>query len=107
MINWVCYSKVRNENTQGFKQDGFADEESDHGWDNQRQNLSGPGNKVLLNRDLIELYGVETRVLKQEVRRNIKRFPDDFMFELTKLSGENMFCATKVVFYGAILAIAP
>ena len=39
--------------------------------------------KVLLDRDLAVLYGVETRVLKQAVRRNQTRFPDDFMFELT------------------------
>ena len=39
--------------------------------------------KVMLDRDLAELYGVETRVLKQAVRRNIKRFPSDFMFDLT------------------------
>ena len=42
------------------------------------------GEKVLLDRDLAELYGVETRVLKQAVRRNSKRFPEYFMFELTK-----------------------
>ena len=42
------------------------------------------GIKVMLDRDLAELYGVETRVLKQAVRRNIDRFPADFMFELTK-----------------------
>jgi len=40
------------------------------------------GQKVMLDRDLAELYGVETKVLKQAVRRNIKRFPADFMFEL-------------------------
>jgi hypothetical protein len=40
--------------------------------------------KVMLDRDLAELYGVETRVLKQAVRRNVKRFPEDFMFEMTK-----------------------
>jgi len=45
--------------------------------------------KVLLDRDLAELYGVETKVLKQAVRRNIKRFPGDFMFELTKEEFEN------------------
>ncbi len=45
--------------------------------------------KVLLDRDLAELYAVETKVLKQAVRRNIKRFPDDFMFELTKKEFEN------------------
>ena len=41
------------------------------------------GMKVMLDRDLAELYGVETRVLKQAVRRNIKRFPGDFMFILS------------------------
>ncbi len=40
--------------------------------------------KVMLDRDLAELYGVQTKVLKQAVRRNINRFPFDFMFELTK-----------------------
>jgi len=40
--------------------------------------------KVMLDRDLAALYGVETRVLKQAVRRNSRRFPDDFMFVLTK-----------------------
>jgi hypothetical protein len=39
--------------------------------------------KVLLDADLALLYGVETRVLKQAVRRNIDRFPEDFMFQLT------------------------
>ena len=37
-----------------------------------------------MDRDLAGLYGVETKVLKQAIRRNMKRFPDDFMFELTK-----------------------
>ena len=40
--------------------------------------------KVMLDRDLAELYGVETRALKQSVRRNLKRFPEDFMFEMTE-----------------------
>jgi hypothetical protein len=40
--------------------------------------------KVILDRDLAVLYNVETRSLKQAVRRNIKRFPEDFMFQLTK-----------------------
>lgn len=38
--------------------------------------------KVMIDRDLAELYGVETRVLNQAVRRNSKRFPPDFMFQL-------------------------
>ena len=42
------------------------------------------GEKVLLDRDLAELYGVETRVLNQAVGRNKKRFPEDFMFVLTR-----------------------
>jgi hypothetical protein len=42
------------------------------------------GHKVMLDRDLAELYGVETRVLNQAVRRNLDRFPEDFMFALTR-----------------------
>ena len=42
------------------------------------------GIKVMLDRDLAELYGVETRVLNQAVSRNIERFPEDFMFSLTR-----------------------
>jgi hypothetical protein len=42
------------------------------------------GRKVMLDRDLAELYGVPTRTLKQAVRRNIDHFPEDFMFELSK-----------------------
>ena len=46
--------------------------------------ISLRGEKVLLDLDLAELYGVETKQLKRAVRRNIDRFPPDFMFELTK-----------------------
>ncbi len=41
------------------------------------------GQKVMLDADIAELYGVETKVLNQAVRRNIERFPEDFMFQLT------------------------
>lgn len=41
------------------------------------------GKKVMIDRELAELYGVETRVLNQAVRRNAKRFPEDFMFQMT------------------------
>ncbi|MBL7952694.1 MAG: ORF6N domain-containing protein [Flavobacteriales bacterium] len=41
------------------------------------------GRRVLLDRDLAELYGVETKQLKRQVRRNLGRFPEDFMFDLT------------------------
>lgn len=40
--------------------------------------------KVMLDSDLAELYQVETKVLNQQVKRNLRRFPDDFMFQLTK-----------------------
>jgi phage regulator Rha-like protein len=42
------------------------------------------GQKVMLDRDLATLYGVQTKVLNQAVKRNIDRFPDDFMFQLTQ-----------------------
>ena len=47
------------------------------------------GQKVMLDRDLSELYQVETKRLKEQVKRNIGRFPEDFMFELTKEEFEN------------------
>ena len=43
------------------------------------------GQKVMIDRDLAEVYGVETRVLNQAVKRNIERFPTDFMFQLTDI----------------------
>lgn len=42
------------------------------------------GKKVMLDRDLAELYGVSTKQLNQQVKRNIKRFPDDFMLQLSE-----------------------
>ena len=46
--------------------------------------------RVLLDSDLALLYGVETKVLKQAVRRNLERFPEDFMFELTNEEFDNL-----------------
>jgi hypothetical protein len=46
--------------------------------------------KVMLDSDLAELYQVETKQLKRQVRRNIERFPDDFMFELNQQEFENL-----------------
>jgi hypothetical protein len=48
------------------------------------------GQKVLLDRDLAELYGVPTKVLKQAVKRNIDRFPSDFMFVLSRQEVTNL-----------------
>jgi phage regulator Rha-like protein len=50
------------------------------------------GQKVMIDRDLAELYGVENKQLKRAVRRNQKRFPEDFMFELSKEELENLRC---------------
>ena len=47
------------------------------------------GQKVMLDRDLAELYGVPTGRLNEQVKRNLKRFPEDFMFQLTKEEFEN------------------
>ena len=47
------------------------------------------GQKVMLDRDLSELYGVETKQLKRQVKRNIERFPEDFMFELNAEEFQN------------------
>ncbi len=46
--------------------------------------------KVMLDRDLAELYGIETRVLNQAVKRNFSRFPEDFMFELSQIEFDNL-----------------
>jgi ORF6N domain len=48
------------------------------------------GERVMLDRDLANLYEVETKVLNQAVKRNIKRFPKDFMFQLTKEEFEDL-----------------
>ncbi|HUW19515.1 MAG TPA: ORF6N domain-containing protein [Sedimentisphaerales bacterium] len=48
------------------------------------------GQKVILDSELAELYGVETRVLNQAAKRNIDRFPSDFMFQLSKREYENL-----------------
>ncbi len=53
------------------------------------------GQRVMLDRDLAELYGVETRALNQAVRRNIERFPEDFMFQLSK--GEMEILKSQIV----------
>jgi ORF6N domain len=48
------------------------------------------GHKVMIDEDLAELYGVLTKALNQQVQRNRKRFPEDFMFQLTKEETENL-----------------
>lgn len=52
------------------------------------------GHKVMLDSDLAELYGVETKALNRAVRRNSRRFPADFMFQLTHAECERLRCQT-------------
>ena len=53
------------------------------------------GQKVMLDRDLAELYGIETKRLKEAVRRNLRRFPVDFMFELNRKEFDVANCVLK------------
>jgi hypothetical protein len=55
----------------------------------ERRILFIRGQKVMLDRDLAKLYGVKTKRLNEQVHRNIGRFPEDFMFQLTKEEFEN------------------
>lgn len=58
------------------------------------------GERIMLDFDLAELYQVETRVLKQAVRRNLDRFPEDFMFELTKEEYDNLTSQNVISSHG-------
>ena len=60
------------------------------------------GQKVMLDRDLAELYGVETRVLNQAVKRNAERFPEDFMFQLTQHEWGNLKSQFVISSWGGI-----
>ena len=48
------------------------------------------GKKIMLDRDLAQLYGVTTKRLNEQVKRNIKRFPEDFMFQLTRAERDEL-----------------
>jgi hypothetical protein len=50
------------------------------------------GQKLMLDKDLAELYQIETKYLKRQVKRNIERFPEDFMMELTKEEEDSLRC---------------
>ena len=58
------------------------------------------GQKVLLDFDLAVLYGVETKALKRAVKRNLTRFPDDFLFELTEEEFEDLRCQSGASRWG-------
>ena len=58
------------------------------------------GQQVMLDRDLAELYGVETRRLNEQVKRNVERFPKDFMFQLAKEETEILKCQIGISRWG-------
>jgi len=60
------------------------------------------GKKVMIDRDLAVLYEVETGHLNRAVRRNIERFPEDFMFQLTKEEMTNLICQIGISSYGGV-----
>ncbi len=55
------------------------------------------GVKVMIDNDLAELYGVTTKRLNEQVKRNIKRFPEDFMFQLTAEEKQEVVARAKTV----------
>ena len=63
--------------------------------------------KVMLSVDLAELYGVETRALNQAVKRNIKRFPEDFMFQLNDNEFQNLKSQIVTSSWGGIRRANP
>ena len=58
------------------------------------------GQRVMLDFDLAELYEVETRALNQAVKRNIKRFPSDFMFQLSNKEFDNLMSHSVISSWG-------
>jgi hypothetical protein len=64
----------------------------------QNRIFSIRGIQVMLDRDLAKLYRTDTRTLKQAVKRNIERFPADFMFELTESDIDNMVSQLVIPF---------
>jgi hypothetical protein len=65
------------------------------------------GHKVMLSTDLAELYGVEARILVQAVKRNINRFPEDFMFQLSKEELSNLKSQIVISSWGGLRRAAP
>jgi phage regulator Rha-like protein len=66
----------------------------------ERRILSIRGQNVIIDADLAELYGVETRALNQAVRRNIDRFPEDFAFRLSSEEFKNLRSQTVIPSWG-------
>src|SRR5437667_8120133 len=73
----------------------------------ERRILLLRGQNVILDFDLAELYGVETRALKQAVRRNLDRFPADFMFELSAVEIKKLVSQTVIPTRGKLGGATP
>src|SRR6266404_5530915 len=73
----------------------------------ERRILLLRGQNVILDFDLAELYGVETRALKQAVRRNLDRFPPDFMFELSAAEIKKLVSQTVIPTRGTLGGAIP
>ncbi|MFA5928068.1 MAG: ORF6N domain-containing protein [Candidatus Margulisiibacteriota bacterium] len=58
------------------------------------------GKKVIIDKDLADLYGVDTKQLNRQVRRNLERFPDDFMFYLNKEEADILKCQNGTSSWG-------
>ncbi len=65
------------------------------------------GHKVMLSTDLAELYGVEPRILVQAVKRNVTRFPQDFMFQLSKEEFSNLKSQIVISSWGGLRRAPP
>ena len=84
-------NKINNELVAG-KQVANCDDQLPETMDRQPLIRIIRGQQVMLDRDLATLYGVETGQLNRQVKRNIDRFPIDFMFQLTKKEYEDLKC---------------
>lgn len=73
----------------------------------ERRILLLRGEKIMLDSDLAELYGVETRALNQAVKRNLDRFPEDFMFQLSAGEANSILRSQIVTSSGTIPAKSP
>ena len=60
------------------------------------------GQKIMLDEDLAEMYKVETKRLNEQVKRNIERFPNDFMFTLTEMEYENLKSQNATSSWGVV-----
>ena len=73
-VRAICFSQTEQLGTTGDRP--------------RKELLTIRGVQVMLDRDLAELYGVPTRRLNEQVKRNIRRFPENFMFQLSKTEFE-------------------